>query len=133
MPPTIVVSGLVKPVGLRVRAAEALVLQRDGKILAVDIAAATHLAGRPGAGEMRPASISQQTGRRRMSLQDRRLVAVGLAGGVTQPAGAASRQAGARDARYSFRQSARGREPRAGTAARPSRCRRRTRRWRRAG
>jgi len=43
MPPTIIVSGLTKPVGLRVRVAEqqAIVLQKDGKILEVDLASAT--------------------------------------------------------------------------------------------
>jgi len=43
MAPTMVVSGLVKPVGLRVRTADqqAIVLQKDGKIIAVDLAAST--------------------------------------------------------------------------------------------
>lgn len=35
MPPTIIVSGLIKPVGLRIRASDqqAIVLQRDGKLM----------------------------------------------------------------------------------------------------
>src|SRR5262245_30998715 len=87
MPPTIIISGLIKPVGLRVRAAEqeAIVLQRDGKLLAVDLVAST--ISQVGQAPANAAGFELSADGKTAYVVGGRwgLVSVGLSGGVTQP------------------------------------------------
>lgn len=86
MTPKIIVSGLVKPVALRLRAAqpEAIVLQRDGKLLAVDLTAATVV--QVGQAPAHAAGFDLSADGQTAYVVGRRwgLVSVGLSGGVTQ-------------------------------------------------
>ena len=87
MPPTILVSGLSRPVGLRVLAADqqAFVLQRDGKILAVDLAAATISQVGQAPPNAAGFDLSADGTTAYVVGGSWGLVAVGLSGGVTQP------------------------------------------------